>query len=149
MEKTKPDVLRMLEDNYAKGCNDYVAELARMWDIALNAGCFWIGDVLGGVYDFDGAWTLDMQDIRYAVRHAVTTDLAEDWQEYVCWACENDFEQPSLQDYVEARVPIVPREAQQRINDMRQQLNRLCAEERDRICRTAIDRENMTRHVKE
>lgn len=149
MNKTKPAALRLLEDNYAAACNAYVAGLARLWGITLNAGCYWIGDEPGGVYDFDGAWTLDMEDIRYAVGHAVTTDQAADWEEYVCWAGENDFEQPSLRDYCEARVPLVPREAQQRINEMRRDLMRLCAEERDRICRTALDRENMTRHVKD
>lgn len=145
MNKTKPAALRLLEDNYAAACNAYVAELARLWDIPFKND--WIEPA--EIYDFGDTLVFDMKTIRYIVTNAITYDQAADWEEYVCWAGENDFEQPSLRDYIEARVPLVPREAQQRINEMRRDLMRLCAEERDRICRTALDRENMTRHVKE
>ena len=136
MEKTKPAVIRTLDVNYKKACNAYVTELARLWDFTLNAGCFWIGDEPGGVFDFDSAFTLGMEDIIYSVRHSVSPEQAVCWQEYVCWAEQNGFEQPSLRDYCEARVPLVPEEAQQRITEARQNLMRLCDEERDRIgCR--------------
>lgn len=145
MGKTNPAILNQLREADLKAANAWVAELARLWDIPFKND--WIEPA--EIYDFGDTLVFDMKTIRYIVANAITYDQAADWEEYVCWAGENDFEQPSLRDYIEARIPLVPREAQQRINEMRRDLMRLCAEERDRICRTALDRENMTRHVKE
>lgn len=147
MEKTKPSVLRQLDGDYERACNGYLVELARLWGIDLMHG-YWI-DGPGSVYDFDGSWTLGMEDILYIVRHGITMEQAEDWREYVCWAGENDFDQPSLKEYVEASVPILDSEAQRRISEARIELLRLCNEERGKMLDSFLSRKNMTRHLKE
>ena len=145
MEKTNPAKLNQLREADLKAANAWVAELARLWDIPFKNS--WIEPA--ELYDFGDTLVFDMKTIRYIVTNAITYDQVQDWQEYVFWAGENDFEQPSLRDYVENRVPLVPHEAQQRISDMRRDLNRLCAEERERITSRRLDHQNMTRHVKD
>lgn len=147
MEKMKPGVLRKLEEDYRTACNGWVLELSRLWGLDGLHG-YWVGEEPGGVFDFDGAMTIGMEDIRYAVCHGVSHEQAVDWQEYVCWAGENGFDQPSLRDYCEARVPLVPREAQQRINNLRQDLMRLCAEERERMTSAFPSRGDLTKTLK-
>lgn len=142
MRKARPAVVRQMDENYEKACYAYVAELARMWNIILNAGCYWIGEP-GDVYEFDGAWTLGMKDIIYAVRKGVTPDQANDWQEYVVFAKENDFQCPSMQEYMENRVPLLDADAQQRISKLRYDLLRLCNDEREKMLSNFLDRENV------
>lgn len=145
MEKTKPAALRLLEDNYAAACNAYVAELTRLWDIPFKNS--WIEPA--ELYDFGDTLVFDMKTIRYIVNNGITYDQVQDWQEYVFWAGENSFDLPTLREYVEARVPLVPHEAQQRISEMRRDLMRLCDEERNKMTAAFLDRENMTRHLKD
>ena len=146
MKKIKDAALKQLNENYERACNAWVKELERMWDMQMQNG-YWI-DEPGGVYDFDGAWTLGMTDITYAVRHGVTMEQAADWQEYVCWAAEFDFQLPTLREYVENSVPMPDHDAQQRITDMKAELTRLCNEERARLKTQETDQANLEFRVK-
>lgn len=144
--KTHEAVLRQLREADLKAANAWVAELASLWDIPFKND--WIEPA--EIYDFGDTLVFDMKTIRYIVTNAVTYDQVQDWQEYVNFCAEymHHFDQPTLQEYVEARVPLVSPEAQRRITDMRSSLDRLCEEERERMNRQRLDRENMTRHVK-
>ena len=45
---------------------------------------YWIGDEVGGVYDYgDGMFTINMDDIIYCVAD-VTREQYIEWQEYIC-----------------------------------------------------------------
>lgn len=145
MNKTKPDVLRQLREADLKAANAWVAELRNLWELQSPFEGDWIEPA--EIYDFGDTLVFDMKTIRYIVTNAITYDQVQDWQEYVCWAGENGFDQPSLRDYCAASVPLVPYEAQRRITDMRRDLDRLCDKERERMKLQRLDRENMTRHM--
>ena len=151
MEKTKDSVLRQLEQEYEQACNAWVLELARMWNLDVQVG-YWIGGETGGVYDFGGEWAIGMRDIRYAVRGGITYDQAIDWVDYVCWAGANDVHQPTLQEYVEYKVPILDEEARQRITEgrkrieqMKVELMRICDEEVEKARKNFVECHNMTK----
>ena len=147
MNKTKSAVIKQLHEADLKAANAWVLELVNLW--GLNSTGDWIEPA--ELYDFGDTLVFDMKTIRYIVTNAITYDQVQDWQEYVSFCSEYKyhFEQPSLQEYIEARIPLVSHEAQQRITDMRRDIDRLCDEECKRMKVQRLDRENMTRHLKE
>lgn len=147
MNKIKSAVIKQLHEADLKAANAWVLELANLW--GLNSHGDWIEPA--EIYDFGDTLVFDMKTIRYIVTNAITYDQVQDWQEYVSFCSEYKyhFEQPSLQEYIEARIPLVSHEAQQRITDMRRDIDRLCDEECERMKKQRLDRENMTRHLKE
>lgn len=147
MEKKIPAVLRHLREADLKAANAWVLELVNLWELKSPVKGVWIEPA--EIYDFGDTLVFDMKTIRYIVANAVTYDQVQDWQEYLSFAQENDFDNPDLRDYIEARVPLVPYEAQKRISEARSELMRICVEERDRMMSAFLDRENMTRHLKE
>ena len=78
--------IKLLKENYAKACNDYVRALLTLWDLDGFYG-YWIGSEVGGVYDYgDGKFTIGMQDIVYCVENGVTEEEYEEMLEY-CFKC--------------------------------------------------------------
>lgn len=147
MNKIKSAVIKQLHEADLKVANAWVLELANLW------GMKPIGDWIepAELYDFGDTLVFDMKTIRYIVTNAITYQQVCDWQEYVSFCSEYKyhFKQPSLQEYIEARIPLVSHEAQQRITDMRRDLDLLCDKECERMKKLRLDRENMTRHLKE
>lgn len=135
MEKIKDSVLRQIESDYEKACNAWVLALVTMWGLDARNG-YWIGDEPGDVYDFDGKVTIGMDDLRYAVRNGVTYEQYGDFTEYHSFLAENGLLRssgPTLRDYIEARVPLYDTAARQRITEARENLLRICEEERERL----------------
>ena len=149
MNKIKSAVIKQLHEADLKAANAWVLELVSLWELSSPFKGDWIEPA--ELYDFGDTLVFDMKTIRYIVTNAITYDQVQDWQEYVSFCSEYmyHFEQPSLQEYIEASMPLVSHEAQQRITDMRRDLDRLCDEERERMKKQRLDRENMTRHLKE
>lgn len=123
---------RKMLESYRKACDALVCELKLQWGMGAAHG-YWVGGKEGGVYDFDGELALGMRDIAYAVSHGVQLEQAEDWLDYVCWASDYGFRQPTLEEYLEGSVGLAGAEARQRINAAKAELDRLCDEERERI----------------
>jgi hypothetical protein len=143
MRKTKPSALSRLREFEREVANAWVTELRELWGLQSPFNGEWIEP--GEVYDFGDTLVLDIKTIRYIVTNDITYDQVQDWHEYVFWASENSFEQPSLRDYVEARVPLVSNDVQKRITDMRRDLYRLCDEERDRMRREQLNQKDKVR----
>lgn len=79
--------IKLLKENYAKACEDYVRALLTLWDLDGYYG-YWIGEDVGGVYDYgDGMFTIGMQDIVYCVENGVTEEEYEEMLEY-CVKCQ-------------------------------------------------------------
>ena len=139
MEGSRESVIRLLEGYYELACNAWVMMLARLWDLGDITRGYWVGDETGGVFAFNEELMLNMRDIRYAVKNDVSFDQACDWQDYSSWIAEYEecgYRVPTLQEYVEARVPLLGDEARQRIDakrkeieEMQDELGRLCDEE--------------------
>ena len=99
MRKTKDALKREMRNQYECACNRYLAELLRMWGLDSYYG-YWIGEQTGGVYDYDGGFTISMENIIYCVEEDVTMKQYTEWQDYVCDAIEFDMETPNLRSWM-------------------------------------------------
>lgn len=130
MEKAKDAVKRNLRRQYDAACNGYVTELLRMWELDSFYG-YWIGDDVGGVYDYGGAFTIGMEDIIYCVENDVTEEQYQEWQEYICEAIEFGFDTPNLKSWMRG-CPRTDKATFERLRALKAELNKAVDEERRR-----------------
>ena len=130
MEKAKDAVKRELRRQYDAACNGYVTELLRMWELDGFYG-YWIGDDVGGVYDYGGAFTIGMEDIIYCVENDVTEEQYQEWQEYICEAIEFGFDTPNLKSWMHG-CPRTDKATFERLCALKAELNKAVDEERRR-----------------
>ena len=132
MNKTKESIKAMLRERWEQACNDYLAELLRMWELDWEYG-YWIGDEVGGVYDYaDGVMTINMDDIIYCVEHDVEYKEYMAWQEYICEAAEFGFDTPNLRSWHRG-CPRTPPEVFERLRGIKADLDKAVKEEKERI----------------
>lgn len=93
MDKTQ------LREQWEKACNDYMKELLRVWELD-TFYAYWVGEDVGGVLDYDGAFSISMEEIIFCVENDVTEDQYEEWQNYVCDAAEFGFSTPNLKSWM-------------------------------------------------
>lgn len=128
--------LARMEEQWAAACNEWLMQLLNMWGLQADIG-HWIGDV-GGIYDYDNAWTLNMNDIMYCVRHEVPIKAMLDWEDYTGWAHEFGFDTPTIDEFLKGKM-VVGREVREKLDAMKEGLEALCEEERQRLNRQAKD----------
>lgn len=127
--------IKQLRTAYEKACNDYLAELLRMWELDSHYG-YWIGDDVGGVYDYDGVFTINMNDIIYCVENGVTERQYYEWQEYIVDASEFGFDTPNLKSWMHG-CPRTPQEIFEKLRAMKRDLAEAVEEEKKRQKETA------------
>ena len=128
MKEINEDVKRHLKRQYENACNDYLVELANMWEIHNIGYGFWVGGDVGGTYSFnDDILFIDMNNLRYCVENDVLYDEYSEWLEYCVWA--SDFNQPipSL-DAWHNGCKRVDAESRERISTMHHELMKACDE---------------------
>ena len=126
MNKTK-----QLRTAYEKACNDYLSELLKMWELDSHYG-YWIGDEVGGVYDYDGGFSINMDDIIYCVLADVTREQYIEWQEYICDAAEFGFDTPNLRSFVRG-CPRTSAETFKHLREIKAKLNDAIQDEKERV----------------
>ena len=131
MKKTKDAVKRQLKEQWEKACNGYLTELLRMWELDAYYG-YWIGDEVGGVYDYGGSFTIGMDDIIYCVENDVTREQFVEWQEYICDAVALGFDTPNLRSWMKG-CPRVQPETFDRINQLKADMNAIIEEEKKKV----------------
>lgn len=122
--------IKQLRTAYDKACNDYLSELLKMWELDSHYG-YWIGDEVGGVYDYDGGFTINMEDIIYCVENSVTERQYYEWQEYIVDALEFGFSTPNLKSWMHG-CPRTDKETFKRLRKMKQNLYDAVEEEKSR-----------------
>ena len=122
MEKTKNSVKRMLKEDWEKACNGYLVELLRMWELDGFYG-YWIGEEVGGVYDYGGDMSIGMDDIIYCVEHDVTEEEFREWSDYYVSASEFGFNTPNLKSW-HMGCPRTPPEVFERLRKMKADLDK-------------------------
>lgn len=125
MNKTK-----QLRTAYNKACNDYLSELLKMWELDSHYG-YWIGDDVGGVYGYDGGFTINMDDIIYCVENGVNERQYCEWQEYIVDASEFGFDMPNLKSWMHG-CPRTPQEIFDKLRAMKRDLAAAVEEEKKR-----------------
>ena len=121
MKKTKDAVKRELKGQWELACNGYLCELLNMWELDSYYG-YWIGEEVGGVYDYGGSFTIGMDDIIYCVEHDVTQQQYMEWQDYICDADEFGFDTPNLKSWMMG-CPRTPEATFKRLREMKAKLN--------------------------
>ena len=129
MKKTE-----QLRTAYEKACNDYLGELLKMWELDGYYG-YWIGDEVGGVYDYDGCFTINMDDIIYCVENGVTERQYYEWQDYICDASEFGFDTPNLKSWMHG-CPRTPQETFEKLRALKRDLAEAVEEEKARQKKT-------------
>ncbi len=131
MKKIKDAVKRQLKEQYEKACNGYLCELLSMWELDAYYG-YWIGEEVGGVYDYGGMMTIGMEDIIYCVEHDVTEFQYQEWQEYICDAAEFGFDTPNLKSWMMG-CPRTHAETFKHLRKLKAQLNEAIKDEKERV----------------
>jgi len=138
MTKTKDAVQRNLRKQWEQACNAYLCELLTMWELDAYYG-YWIGEEIGGLYDYGGSFTIGMDDIIYCVEHDVTHEQYMEWQEYICDAAEFGFDTPNLKQWMRG-CPRTPEATFKLLRELKANLNTAIKEEQERV-KTEKDKE--------
>jgi hypothetical protein len=131
MKKTKDAVKRQLKDQWETACNGYLCELLRMWELDSYYG-YWIAEEVGGVYDYGGSFTINMDEIIYCVDHDVTQQQFMEWQEYCCDAAEFGFDTPNLKSWMRG-CPRTSAKTFKNLREIKAMLNDAVKEEKERV----------------
>ena len=131
MKKTKDAMKAKLKEQWEQACNGYLCELISMWELNAYYG-YWIGEEVGGVYDYGGMFTINMDDIIYCVEHDVTALQYQEWQDYICDAAEFDFVIPNLRSWMNG-CPRTPQEIFEKLRKLKADLNNAVEEEKKRM----------------
>ena len=131
MKKTKDAIKAKLKEQFEQACNGYLCELINMWELNAYYG-YWIGEEVGGVYDYGGMMTINMEDIIYCVEHDVTELQYQEWQDYICDAAEFGFVTPNLRSWMHG-CPRTPQETFEKLRKLKADLNNAVEEEKKRM----------------
>lgn len=89
---------KQLRKNFENACNAYAMELCLQWDID-NRSCYWIGNEIGGVLEYEGDVHLNMDEIIYIVENGITIGEVYEWQDYCIKAHEYGFNLLNLKSW--------------------------------------------------
>jgi hypothetical protein len=131
MEKTKEAVKRQLKEDWEKACNGYLVELLRMWELDGHYG-YWIGEDVGGVYDYGGELCIGMDNIIYCVEHDVTEEEYREWSDYCVEASEFGFDTPNLKSW-HMGCPRTPKETFDHLRSLKKDVADAVEEEKQRM----------------
>lgn len=131
MNKTKDAVKRQLKEQWKQACNGYLCELLRMWELDGYYGS-WIAEEVGGVFDYDGSFTIGMDDIIYCVENDVTQQQYMEWQDYIFDAAEFGFDTPNLRSWMRG-CPRTSAETFEHLREIKAMLNEAIEEEKKRV----------------
>lgn len=131
MKKVKDDIKAKIKERYEFAVNSYLLELLNMWELDACYG-YWIGDDVGGMYDYGGMFTIDMEDIIYCVEHDVTWTQYLEWQEYICDASEFGFDMPNLRSWMMG-CPRTDAKTFKKLREMKNELENAIDEEKERV----------------
>lgn len=131
MEKTKNSIKKMLKEQYEKGCNGYLCELLRMWELDGHYG-YWNSDEPGTIYHYDDTHNLTMEDIIYIVENDIEEDEVMSWEDYCLNAYEFKFTTPNLRAW-HMGCPRTPQETFDRLRQLKADLDKAVENEKQRM----------------
>jgi hypothetical protein len=122
--------LEQLRTAYNKACNDYLNQLLETWELDGHYG-YWIADEVGGLYDYAGSFTINMDEIIYCVENNVTQEQFVEWQEYICDASEFGFPMPNIKSWMHG-CPRTSQETFKKLRTIKNELKAAVDEEKKR-----------------
>lgn len=124
-------VLRMLKENYEKGCNGYLVELLNRWGMDGVNG-YWVADEVGGTFAYGDYLFISMEDIIYCVENDVTENEYVEHQDYNVEANEFGFDIINIRAWHNG-CPRVSRETFDKFRKMKADLNAEIEKEKESI----------------
>ena len=121
----------MLKEQYEKGCNGYLCELLRMWELDAHYG-YWSGDEPGTIYHYGDTHNLSMEEIIYIVENDIEEDEVLAWEDYTLEAFEFGFITPNLRAW-HMGCPRTPQETFERLRQLKADLDNAVEEEKKRV----------------
>ena len=131
MNKVNSGIKLSLKKDWEKVCTGYLLELLNMWDLDACYG-YWVGDDVGGLYDYDSVFTITMDNIIYCVENDITEDEYIEWQDYVFQASEYGFTRPNFKSWAKG-CPRVGNEVFDRLRSLKENFDKIINEESEKI----------------
>ena len=116
-----------LKQSFEKTAIGYSKLLCANWELDEEYG-YWIGDEIGGLYDFaDGYVTITYDDMRFCVENDVSLEEYNDWQNY-CLFC-HDYKQtmPNFKSWHRG-CPHISKEARELLKKLKAEFEQACKE---------------------
>lgn len=120
----------LLKKNYEDACEAYVKAMLESFEVD-RKDCWWVADEVGGVFMVGDMLSLNMQDIVYIVENDIAYDDCVDWQDYNLLANEFNFNMLNIKAW-HKRAPRVPQETFDRLRKMKDELENLCEETKNK-----------------
>ena len=114
--------LKMLKEDYEKGCNQYLLALLNIWELDSHYG-FWVGYEVGEVYCYGDNIYMDMQQIIFCVENNVSEEKFMEYLDYCLKCKEYNFNIPNLPSYFKG-CPTIPKETFDKLDAMKADLNK-------------------------
>ena len=131
MNKVNTAIKESLKNDWEKVCNGYLLEFLNMWGLNACYG-YWVADDVGGLYDYDGSFTITMDNIIYCVENDITEHEYLEWQDYVCQASEYGFTTPNFKSWAKG-CPRVGNEVFDRLRSLKENFDKIIKEESEKL----------------
>lgn len=118
---------KTLLKNYECACNNIIMELLKEWELDSGYG-YWIGDIVGGLYDYDGYITIDMVDAVYCIKNNISRDTYNEYVDYNVRCIQNNLTTMNLNSYIKG-APRVTEETFNKIEELKKGIKAITEEE--------------------
>lgn len=121
---------KTLLKNYECACNNIIMELLKEWELDSGYG-YWIGGVVGGLYDYDGYITIDMVDAVYCIKNNISRDTYNEYVDYNVRCMQNNLTTMNLNSYIKG-APRVTEETFNKIEELKKGIQDIIEEEKSK-----------------
>lgn len=121
---------KTLLKNYECACNNIIMELLKEWELDSGYG-YWIGDIVGGLYDYDGYITIDMVDAVYCIKNNISRDTYNEYVDYNVRCIQNNLTTMNLNSYIKG-APRVTEETFNKIEELKKGIQDIIEEEKSK-----------------
>lgn len=121
---------KTLLKNYECACNNIIMELLKEWELDSGYG-YWIGGVVGGLYDYDGYITIDMVDAVYCIKNNISRDTYNEYVDYNVRCMQNNLTTMNLNSYIKG-APRVTEETFNKIEVLKKGIQDIIEEEKSK-----------------
>lgn len=121
---------KTLLKNYECACNNIIMELLKEWELDSGYG-YWIGGIVGGIYDYDGYITIDMVDAVYCIKNNISRDTYNEYVDYNVRCIQNNLTTMNLNSYIKG-APRVTKETFDKIEELKKEIQAITEEEKSK-----------------
>lgn len=121
---------KTLLENYECACNNIIMELLKEWELDSGYG-YWIGGIVGGLYDYDCYIIIDMVDAVYCIKNNISRDTYNEYVDYNVRCIQNNMTTMNLNSYIKG-APRVTEETFNKIEELKKGIQDIIEEEKSK-----------------